>query len=166
MKEQNACLILDVATSGISAEKHTILEVATILVDVGTLDVIEVGDFIINHPPEVLEKVPEFHRDLALECADPNRPSMSTVEGALLAGPWTCAHMLINRNLWFDLKFLGRHMPTLVRSLPGRHMDLCDLTWLHRARGVPPYEPGPRTFRASDDAIDTYMEMLHFLRAR
>jgi oligoribonuclease (3'-5' exoribonuclease) len=159
-------LIIDVATSGFRADTDTILEVSCILVDAGTLNVLDTCNVVIHHP-EGSVTAPDFHSALLAECAHPDRLSMRAAEGFLLAGQWTTADVVCNRALdYFDLKFLAKHMPTLHRAmLKGSHtLELKALEVLHVARGYAPYESGfPRTFRASDDAIAAYEELVHYM---
>jgi oligoribonuclease (3'-5' exoribonuclease) len=154
-------LIIDLATSGYREATDTILEVAAILVDVATLDVIDTVTSLVRQ--EATLQVPDFHEGLLKECCNPlTANSMRAVEGFLLAGPWTTADLLCNRNLDFDLRFLAKHMPTLHRALiKGRpQIELKALERLYAAMGGKPFVSAyPRTFRASDDAIAAYEEL-------
>ncbi|MES2384517.1 MAG: hypothetical protein V4593_08205 [Pseudomonadota bacterium] len=163
-------LIIDVATSGFRAEHDTILEVACILVDAGSLEVLQTTSSTIRHAAGSVT-APDFHAALLEECADPERSnSMKAVEGRLLAGPWTGADVLCNRALdYFDLKFLAKHMPTLHRALlkGSQLLELKALEVLHLARGGEPFVSStPRTYRAADDAIAAYEELLHYVGVR
>ncbi len=157
-------LILDLATSGISEEKHTILEICCILVEIATLDVLETFSGVVRHTPAEVVGCYEGHAALVQEClTSEDATSMKAKEGFLLAGPWSTAKAVCNRNLDFDLKFLRKHMPTFCRALPKLQIELRTQELLWRARGVPEFVPSmPRTMRASDDAILAYEELTHW----
>lgn len=157
-------LIIDTATSGFREATDTILEVAAILVDAATLDVIDTHTSLVRpaEPGAAPPTVPDFHEGLLRECLASGN-SMRAVEGFLLAGPWTTAGLLCNRNLDFDLRFLAKHMPTLHAALKKKpQIELKALAALHAARGGAPYASAyPRTLRAGDDAIAAYEELVH-----
>lgn len=160
---RTTCLIIDVATSGFREATDTILEVACILVDAGTLDVIDTYSATVRQPADL--KVPDFHAALLRECADPDRSnSMTAVEGRLLAGKWTTADLVCNRNLDFDLRFLAKHMPTLAAALRKKPaIELKALDRLYTALGGKPWaSDAPRTYRAGDDAIAALEELSRY----
>jgi oligoribonuclease (3'-5' exoribonuclease) len=157
---RTTCLIIDLATSGFREALDTILEVAVILVDVGTLDVIDTYSATVRQPDGT--KVPDFHKGLLAECVDPERSnSMGAVEGFLLAGQWTTADIICNRNLDFDLRFLAKHVPTFAAALRKKPaIELKALDQLYTALGGKPWKSdAPRTFRAGDDAIAALEEL-------
>ncbi len=158
--QQTTLLVVDVATSGFREALDTILEVAVILVDAGTLDVIDTYSATIRQDPTALLGVPDFHKALLAECADPERSnSMGAVEGRLLAGQWTTADLVCNRNLDFDLRFLAKHMPTFAATLRKKPaIELKSLDKLYTALGG-------RTFRAPDDALAAYEELGQYAAA-
>lgn len=162
MTHRQTILIIDVATSGYTPEKDTILEVACILLDAGTLEVLDTTSSTVRHEAGSVT-APDFHEALLRECADPEQSnSMQAVEGRLLAGPWTTADVVCNRALDFDLKFLAKHMPTLYRALLKNkpQLELKALDVLHRATGKKPFKAeGDRSYRAVDDAIAAYEEL-------
>lgn len=156
-------LIIDTATSGFREAIDTILEVACILVDASTLDVIDTHSATVRAPADL--KVPDFHRALLQECVDPERSnSLGAVEGFLLAGPWTTADIICNRNLDFDLRFLAKHMPTFAAALRKKPaIELKAIERLAAALGAPVWSSSaPRTFRAGDDAIAAYEELSYY----
>lgn len=163
-------LILDLATSGYREATDTVLEVACILValsgaagDEPGLEVIDTYTATVRQPVDL--PVPDFHKALLRECADPERSnSMTAVEGRLLAGQWTTADLVCNRNLDFDMRFLSAKMPTFAAALRKRpQIELKAVERLATALGVPA-APGPaaRTYRAGDDAIAAYEEVAHY----
>jgi oligoribonuclease (3'-5' exoribonuclease) len=157
--------IIDVATSGFNPTADTILEVAAILVDAATLDVLDTTTLVVHHP-EGSVHAPDFHEALLVECSDPDRNSMAAVEGQLLAGPWTTSEVICNRALDFDLKFFSKQMPTFARALVkgSQPLELKALDVLHRARGGAAYVSDfPRTYRAVDDAIAALVELRYLL---
>ncbi len=159
-------LILDVATSGFSPDKDVILEVAAILVDAGTLDVLDTHSAVVRAPEGT--EVPDFHAALLAECLDPERSnSVKAVEGFLLAGQWTLADVLCIQALNnFDMNFLAKHMPTLHRALTKNkpRLELPALARVQAARGEAPYVcNNPKTHRAGDEAINVYEELVHYL---
>jgi hypothetical protein len=155
-------LIIDTATSDFR-ESGTILEVAVILVNAGTLDVIDTYSATVRQDPGL--PVPDFHKALLAECADPELSnSMTAVEGRLLAGEWTTADLVCNRNLDFDLRFLAKHMPTMAAALRKKpQIELKALDRLYTALGGRPWvSTAPRTYRAGDDAIAALEELGHY----
>jgi DNA polymerase III alpha subunit (gram-positive type) len=160
-------LILDVATTGFSPKGDAILEIACILLDAGTLDVIDTCTHVIKHDVSVLDrKVPDFHEALLLECIEgEHAQDIRVVEGLLLAGPWLSARVIVNRNLeFFDMKFLAEHMPTFHKQLARKlTLDLRVLEVLYGSIGLPAYESKhPKTFRAGDEVINAYEEFSYF----
>lgn len=165
-------LVIDTATSGFREATDTILEVACILVElrgaageaVGGISVVDTYTATVRQPADL--KVPDFHAALLRECADPERSnSMAAVEGRLLAGQWTTADLVCNRNLDFDMRFLSKHMPTLAAALRKRpHIELKALERLATALGVPPAPPTGtgRSYRAGDDVIAALEELTHY----
>lgn len=167
MADSTHILIIDVATSGFREATDTILEAACILVVAGgapgSLDIVDTYSATVRQPADL--KVPDFHRALLRECADPDvSNSMTAVEGWLLAGQWTMADVICNRALDFDMRFLSKYMPTLAAALRKRpHLELKALAALHAAAGGRPWvAPAERSFRAGDDAIAAYEELLHY----
>lgn len=157
-------LLLDVATSGTNPDKHTILEICFILVEICTLDVLETYSGVVRHTPADVADAPDFHKALVEECLhSEDATSMKGKEGFLLAGEWTTAKAVCNRHLDFDLSFLKKHMPTLHRALPRTQIELKTQELLWTNRGKPKFvNPNPVTKRASDDAIAAYLELCHW----
>jgi oligoribonuclease (3'-5' exoribonuclease) len=160
-------LILDVATTGFSPKADAILEIACILVDAGTLDVIDTCTHVVKHGVEVLDrKVPDFHEALLLECIEGEHArDLRTVEGLLLAGPWTTARVVCNFAVdYFDMAFLREHMPTLHKQLERKlKLDTRSLAVLSAAAGHPAFlNTQPKTYRAADDAIAAFDELSYY----
>jgi oligoribonuclease (3'-5' exoribonuclease) len=160
-------LIVDVATSGFSPERDVILEVCCILMCARTLDVLDTHNSVVRHVADGSIQVPDFHEALLRECAGEDSHSLRAVEGFLLAGPWTSANIIVDATKnSFDLRFLAKHMPTLYAALTKNRPVLClpALEMIHLARGGAPYKSAnPKTYRASDDAIETYEALCHYL---
>lgn len=167
-KDTSTLLVIDVATSGFRPESGQILEVACILVDGAALEVVDVYTGVIKHDAVAVAGAPDFHGPLVDECvSSAEAHSLRATEGFLLAGPWTTASLIVNRAIDdFDMKWLAKHMPTLHKELcrPGKlHLDLRALERLHTARGAAPFvDANPRTFRAADDALSAYEELIHW----
>lgn len=159
-------LLIKVATSGFSPENDTILEVACILADAGTLDVIDTCNVVVRHPAGSV-RAHDFHEGLLAECADPERSTMRAAEGFLLAGQWTTADVVCSRALDFHMKFLAKHMPTLHAALikySKPQLELKALEVLHvAADGTPFVSTAPKTYRAADEVLAAYEELV-FLR--
>jgi oligoribonuclease (3'-5' exoribonuclease) len=163
-------LIIDCSTSGVQPASHTVLEVAALLVDCRPpYAIIDSFMQVVHHAPGTLDKAPPFHGPLVEECyaANPDGGSIAHVEGNLLGGAWTTAGAVLNHDCGFTLKFLQAHMPTLTRALPRLQIDIDGVELLMCSRGVPRYVPtgGGRSFRAGDDVIYAYEQLLHFLSA-
>lgn len=152
-------LIIDLATSGYREATDVILEVAAILIDAGSLDVIDTVTALVQAGPDVT--APDFHEALLRECRSDAACSLKATEGFLLAGPWTTADIVCNRVLDFDMRFLAKHMPTLHRALAKKPaIELKALAAMYTALGGKPFvDPYPRTYRAGDDAIAALGEL-------
>ncbi len=159
-------LIVDVATSGFKPESSEILEITCILADAGTLDILDTASVVIKHIPGIVELAPDFHAQLAHECAtSENACKLKPTEGFLLAGPWTTCDIVANNALMdFDMKFLAKHLPLFHAALSKfkLHLDIRALEMMHVAAGGTPYVPGPRTYRSIDDAIAAYEALCHY----
>lgn len=156
-------LFLDLATSSFRAPSSVILEVAAILADAATLDVIATGAWLVKQDARP-DGAPDFHEQLIDAClSSPEAVSLARVEGELIAGPWLKADAVCNRNLYFDRQFLVHHMPNAARYLPRAEVDISGIEVLARALGVPAHVPGAaRTYRAGDDVVDAYEALLHY----
>jgi oligoribonuclease (3'-5' exoribonuclease) len=166
-------LFLDVATSGFDPRKEVILEVAAILADLNTLEILHADSWVIRHA-EGTVTAPAFHADLLALCAAPddaatelaghpvNRP-LRRLEGYLLAGPWTAASVVCARALDFRLKFLKAHMPTLERALPRTHLEINQIELFAVEQcGAERVQPEPRTYRAGDDCAASYEALMFY----
>jgi oligoribonuclease (3'-5' exoribonuclease) len=158
-------LLLDCATTGLNAETCTILEVAAILVDATTLDVIDTNSWVIRHEAAAVKGAPDFHGDLVLECVQGEHAvSMARCEGELIAGMWLKASAVCNRAIYFDRPFFTRYMPNAARYISKSEIDINGLEILARARGGRPLYVSdvPRTYRATDDVIAAYEALVHY----
>jgi oligoribonuclease (3'-5' exoribonuclease) len=171
---RETCLFIDCSTSGFDPRKDTILEVAAILADLNTLEILHADSWVVRHA-EGTVSAPAFHEALLAECSAPddtqaelaghpvNRP-LRRLEGFLLAGPWTSASVVCARALDFRLKFLKAHMPTLERALPRTQLEINQIelfaTEQCGAEKVAPVEP--RTYRAGDDCSAAYEALMHY----
>lgn len=157
-------LFIDAATSDWRETTGKILEVCCILADVATLEVIDTFSAVIAHEPDSFT-APDFHAGLLEECfGSTEAKPLAAVEGQLLAGPWTRADVICNRDLWFDMKFFAAHMPLLHKALARKlHCELKVTAFMSEARGVKPFvNPKPRTYRAPDDCIAAMDEITYY----
>lgn len=160
-------LFLDLATSGFSPDKDTILEVGVILADAGTFQIIDANCCVIKHAPGAVT-APDFHGPLLAECESDGDGicSMKATEGFLLAGEWQNADVICNRALDFDMLFLAKHMPILHARLNKNKpkLELKAIERVFRAQGSPAFvDDMPRTYRAGDEVIAAYKELAHYL---
>ncbi len=171
-RQQENILLLDVATSGFDPEKDVVLEIALALVSAGpSLEILETGHHIVHCEGEwdgdTALHVPEFHRTngLALDCWHAGSP-LRKIEAALLAGPWSSAARLVNRNAAFDRKFVAKHLPTFAAGLPKQTLDINELEYAATVlSGLDPVERPSRTYRAEDDLCEAYEALRYYLQA-
>lgn len=137
-------LFLDVETSGLDPDKHVILELGAVLVDVNLVElgrrcwIFKSDDFDVL---DTLETV-DLHRASGLLDAldDDDVPGFSRagVESALLRWlAYECAVPsgsleLAGFSIHFDRGFIRRHMPLFNRWLSHRMIDVSTLRTLHR----------------------------------
>jgi hypothetical protein len=161
-------LIVDVATSGFR-DDSLIMEVSCMLLDCRPpYDVLETFSGVVKHEPGTLDGAPDFHAPLVQECYhSEDATRLPGKEGFLLAGPWSSAGAVLNHDCGFTLKFLAKYMPLFFKSLPKCVIDLKGVDLLLRSKGVPAYVPpaGGRSYRAADDVILAYEELVHLLTA-
>jgi oligoribonuclease (3'-5' exoribonuclease) len=166
-------LFIDLASSGYDPRKDTILEVACILADLNTLEILHADSWVVRHA-EGTVSAPDFHAALLVACAAPddtadelaghpvNRP-LRRLEGFLLAGPWTSASVVCSRALDFRLKFLRAHMPTLERALPRTQLEINQIELFATEQcGAEKIVPGERTYRAGDDCAASYEALRYY----
>lgn len=162
-----AVLLIDVATSGFK-DTDLILDIGAILVDCRPpYNIIEHFTGVVKHDPPALDGAPDFHAPLVQECYySESATRLPGKEGFLLAGPWTTAAAVLNHDCGFTLRFLEKYMPTFFKALPKCRIDLKGMEMLARARGVPAFQKdagGGRSYRAADDCISAYEELLWWL---
>lgn len=151
----NTILLLKCATSGYSLQNDCILEVGLILVDAADLSVIDANSWVAIPKPGVT--APDFHHDLMEECWSSTK-TLSQVEGAILAGPWTTCRAVCSRALDFHLKFIKAQMPLLAKALE-RKLQI-ELKGLEMLSGRTWEGSGaPKTYRAGDEVAEAYAEL-------
>lgn len=163
-RQDETLLLLDVATSGFDPEKDVVLELALALVVAGpSLEILETGHYIVSIPGDV--NAPDFHDVLIAQCVQGGQ-SLRKIEAALLAGPWTSAARLVNRNAAFDRKFVLKHLPTFAAGLPKPTLDINELEYAATVlSGVDPVPRDERTYRAEDDLCEAYEALRYYLQA-
>jgi oligoribonuclease (3'-5' exoribonuclease) len=159
VKSQNT-LLIDVATSGFRSGSGQILEVAALLVD-ANLTTVDYYSSVVAAPNTT--PVPEFHKELLVECSLPGTPSLRAVEGALLAKGWEFG-MISNRAIDFDIEWITTHMQALHRTFRTKLVqDLRALEFRAMNAGAAKFQSSvPRTFRACDDVVAAFEELQHW----
>jgi oligoribonuclease (3'-5' exoribonuclease) len=170
---RETCLFIDLSSSGYDPRKDTILELAFILADLNTLEILHADSWVVRHA-EGTVSAPAFHDALLAECSAPddtaaelaghpvNRP-LRRLEGFLLAGPWTSASVVCARALDFRLKFLKAHMPTLERALPRTQLEINQIELFATEQcGAEKIVPSERTYRAGDDCAASYEALRYY----
>jgi oligoribonuclease (3'-5' exoribonuclease) len=158
-------LLIDVATSALHPEKGVILETAVALLDLTTLEVLDVHSGPVKNERAACQGALPALAPLVEECCtSPDAVTVRGREGFLLAGQWTTAGILVDHDAGFTRKWLEKHMPTMAKALPKRVLDLHALRRMMAARGLSEFVSSvPKTYRAPDDIVATVEELVHLL---
>jgi oligoribonuclease len=167
---------MDLEMTGLDAERHTIVEIATLITDSELNLVAEGPNLVIHQPEEALARMDEvvvaMHtKSGLLERIRSSTVSLAEAEAQTLA--FVRAHCeprtapLCGNSIHQDRRFIERHMPELQRHFHYRNIDVSTVKELVRrwyGDRVPPYEKGDK-HRALDDIRESIGELRHY-RAR
>jgi oligoribonuclease len=162
---------MDLEMTGLDPERHTILEIATLITS-NNLEVVAEGPvFAIRHPQAVLEAMDEWCREHhgasgLTQRALTSIVSMTEAEARSLAFvKQYCPERLsplCGNSIWQDRRFLARYMPALEAYLHYRIIDVSTIKELVR-RWYPAGPPPPEK-RHAHLALDDIRESIAELR--
>lgn len=162
---------MDLEMTGLDPDRHTILEIAT-LVTTDALDVVAEGPVLaIRHPAPLLDAMDDWNRRhhgesglAARVLASPT--SMTDAERATLAfvERYTPARTspLCGNSIYQDRRFLARYMPALEAHLHYRNIDVSTVKEI--VRRWYPEGPKPPEKRHAHLALDDIRESIAELR--
>jgi oligoribonuclease len=162
---------MDLEMTGLNPERHTILEIATLITS-NTLEVVAEGPvFAIRHPQALLDAMDEWSREHHAASGLTQRALTSTVsmkeaEARTLAFvkqycPERVAPLCGN-SIWQDRRFLARYMPVLEGYLHYRIVDVSTIKEL--VRRWYPNGPQPPEKKHAHLALDDIRESVAELR--
>jgi len=162
---------MDLEMTGLDPERHTILEIATLITDNALAVVAEGPVFAIRHPQAVLGAMEEWSREHHAASGLTQRALTSTVsmteaEARTLAFvKQYCPQRvspLCGNSIWQDRRFLARYMPALEAYLHYRINDVSTIKEL--VRRWYPHGPQPPEKQHAHLALDDIRESITELR--
>lgn len=164
---------VDLEMTGLDPARCAIVEIATIVTE-GDLTVVAEGpNLIVHQPPEVLEGMDDFVREMhtrsgLLDKIAASEVSLADAEAQTLA--FVKEHVdersapLCGNSIWKDRQFVEKYMPTLDGYLHYRCIDVSSIKELTRrwyaGRVQPPVKA--ETHRALDDIRESIAELAHY----
>lgn len=164
---------MDLEMTGLDVERHTIVEIATIVTD-SELEVVAEGpNLVIAQPEEALAQMGEvvvaMHtRSGLLERIRSSTVSLAEAEARTLE--FVRQHCeagvapLCGNSIHQDRRFLERHMPALHDHFHYRNVDVTSIKEVVRrwyGGRIPPFEKGEQ-HRALDDILESIGELRHY----
>ncbi|MBM4357497.1 MAG: oligoribonuclease [Deltaproteobacteria bacterium] len=164
---------MDLEMTGLDADRHTIVEIATLVTD-SELELVAQGpSLVIHQPDEELAKMDDFvvamhTKSGLLERIRSSQVTLAEAEAQTLE--FVRAHCeprtapLCGNSIHQDRRFIERHMPTLQRHFHYRNIDVSTVKELVRrwyGDAVPPYQKGDK-HRAMDDIVESIGELRHY----
>lgn len=166
---------IDLEMTGLDTDRHSILEIATVVTDADLRVLAEGPEFAIAHPLDTLEAMDDWNRNqhrrsgLWQRVLDSQvglaEAEARTVEFLL---PWVPANAspMCGNSICQDRRFLHRLMPRLERYFHYRNLDVSTLKELAR-RWAPAVLEGVRkqsAHTALSDVHDSIEELRHYRR--
>lgn len=163
---------IDLEMTGLDAEKHVIIEIASIITDEDLNIIAEGPDIFINYPENVLNSMEEWSQihhkksgltDLArassYDCRSAEKESLRFLSAY-------CSQEespLCGNSVWQDRRFLIRYMPDLERFLNYRNIDVSSIKELVN-RWYPSFRPYEKEKRhlALMDIKESIMELRYY----
>ena len=174
MKRSDLMVWMDCEMTGLDPDRHTLIEVATIITDLD-LQIVDRGpDLAITLSPAKLKAMDAWPRRThtrsgLLERASQEGVSLADAEQQTLRFiKKHCAAKtapLCGNSIWQDKRFINRHMPSIERYLHYRIVDVSSIKLMAR-HWFPDQEPPAKqeTHRALADIEESIAE-LQFYRA-
>ena len=164
---------VDLEMTGLDADQHTIVEIATIITDAELNVVAEGPELVIYQPESALARMDEFVTNLhtkngLLEKIRASTVSLAEAEAATFefVKPYCKERTspLCGNSIHKDRQFLERHMATFAAHLHYRNVDVSTLKELVRGwygERVPPFVKGEK-HRAKDDILESIAELRYY----
>jgi len=163
---------IDLEMTGLDPERHTILEIASVVTNERLEIVAEGPDIAVCHPVGVFASMDEWsrvhHRDSGLTARamassrDLHRAEQETLE-FVSSRCRRGKSPLCGNSIWQDRRFLIRHMPRLESFLHYRNIDVSSVKELVRRwfPDLPPY-PKRKSHEAKSDILESIGELRYY----
>ncbi|MGD8985785.1 MAG: oligoribonuclease [Desulfobacteraceae bacterium] len=163
---------IDLEMTGLDAEKHFILEIASVVTDDGLEIVAEGPNIAINYPKQVFKTMEEWsrthHKQSGLldrakasphDCHSAEQETLEFLSRHCRQGK----SPLCGNSVWQDRRFLIKHMPRLEAFLHYRNIDVSSIKELVR-RWYPSLAPYPKekTHLALSDIRESINELKYY----
>ena len=163
---------IDLEMTGLDAEKHFILEIASVVTDDGLEIVAEGPNIAINYPKQVFKTMEEWsrthHKQSGLldrakasphDCHSAEQETLEFLSMHCKEGK----SPLCGNSVWQDRRFLIKHMPRLEAFLHYRNIDVSSIKELVRRwyPSLPPYSK-QKTHRALKDIRESINELKYY----
>lgn len=163
---------IDLEMTGLDAEKHVIIEIASIITDEDLNIIAEGPDIFINYPENILNNMEEWsqihHRQSGLtdlarassyDCRSAEEESLRFLSAYCSQGE----SPLCGNSVWQDRRFLIKYMPNLEKFLNYRNIDVSSIKELVNRwyPSFPPYEKKKRHL-ALMDIKESIMELRYY----
>lgn len=172
----NSLLVwIDLEMTDLDPHKSSIVEIATILTDNNLEIVAEGPDLVIHQPDEVLVGMSSWCKEhfgasgLTQEIKDSKVSLISAEEETLRFIKKYCLEntaILVGSSVYIDREFLSVHMPTLLKYLHYRIIDVSTIKELsHRWYPIMPDYPKIEPHRAKKDIYESISELKYYRRS-
>ncbi len=166
---------MDLEMTGLDEERHTIVEIATLITDDELRVIAEGPDLVVHQPPEALAAMDDYVRTMHTKSGLLARIDASTLSLAE-AGAQTLAFIqqhatearnvpLAGNSIGTDRRFLRRHLPDIEAWLHYRTVDVSTVKELCRRWYPAIYDAAPKkaeTHRALDDIRESVAELGYY----
>ncbi len=169
---------MDLEMTGLDPDVDVIVEIATLVTDDDLEVVAEGPDLIVHQPPEVLDRMDDFVRNMHTRSGllDAIAASTTTLEEAgattlefLQAHiPEAASVPLCGNSIGTDRRFLARHLPDIEGFLHYRSVDVSTIKELARRWHPEAVKSAPEKaggHRAMDDIRESVAELRHYRAA-
>jgi oligoribonuclease len=166
---------LDLEMTGLEPERHTIVEIATLITDDDLAIVAEGPDRVVHQPPDVMAAMDDFVRQMHTKSGLLARIEASTTS-LEEAGAETLAFVkdhvplartvpLCGNSIGTDRRFLAKYLPELEEYLHYRSVDVSTVKelarrWYPEVLGARPEKEGRH--RALDDIKESVEELRYY----
>lgn len=173
-KSSDNLVWIDLEMTGLDAEQHVILEIATIITNKDLEILAEGPNIAINYPRDIMDKMEEWSRvhhhqsglmervtASSYDCPTAEKETLSFISSYCIEGE----SPLCGNSIWQDRRFLIKYMPDLENYLNYRNIDVSSIKELAK-RWYPSlqiYEK-QKTHLASMDIRESIKELKYYRR--